>query len=108
MWCPSCRSQSLLMAVSDIGPVVRAERRGTPKIRYARSTANTRPDAIKTGTTWVARHKGATLLSDEQAFQLGRVLTERVAGVSSSYLEVEWPHEGHHRVLRWMSALETC
>jgi len=37
-----------------------------------------------TGATWIARHKGATLLSVEQAFELGRVLTERVAGASSS------------------------
>ncbi len=38
----------------------------------------------QTGATWIARHKGATLLSVEQAFELGRVLTERVApGVSS-------------------------
>lgn len=33
----------------------------------------------QTGATWIARHKGATLLSVEQAFELGRVLTERVA-----------------------------
>ena len=39
----------------------------------------------QTGATWIARHKGATLLSVQQAFELGRVLTERVAaGVSSS------------------------
>ena len=38
----------------------------------------------QTGATWIARHKGATLLSVEQAYEVGRVLTERVAGVSSS------------------------
>ena len=38
----------------------------------------------QTGASWISRHKGATLLSVEQAFELGRVLTERVAGVSSS------------------------
>lgn len=40
--------------------------------------------SAQTGATWIARHKGATLLPVEQAFELGRVLTERVAGVSSS------------------------
>lgn len=38
----------------------------------------------QTGATWIAKHKGATLLSVEQAFELGRVLTERVAGLSTS------------------------
>jgi hypothetical protein len=39
----------------------------------------------QTGARWIARHKGATLLSVEQAFELGRVLTERVApGVPGS------------------------
>lgn len=39
----------------------------------------------QTGAAWIAKHKGATLLSVEQAFELGRVLIERVApGVSSS------------------------
>lgn len=38
----------------------------------------------QTGASWITRHKGATLLSVEQAFELGRVLTERVSGVSSS------------------------
>ena len=38
----------------------------------------------QTGARWIARHKGATLLSVTEAFELGRVLTERVAGGSSS------------------------
>ena len=38
----------------------------------------------QTGASWITRHKEATLLSVEQAFELGRVLTERVAGVTSS------------------------
>ena len=38
----------------------------------------------QTGARWVARHNGASLLSVEQAFELGRVLTERVAPAVSS------------------------
>lgn len=33
----------------------------------------------KTGNEWIARHEGTTLLPVQQAFQVGRVLTERVA-----------------------------
>ena len=39
----------------------------------------------QTGAKWIARHTDARLLSVDEAFELGRVLTERVApGVSSS------------------------
>lgn len=33
----------------------------------------------QTGARWIGKHKGAALLTVEQAFELGRVLTERVA-----------------------------
>lgn len=33
----------------------------------------------ETGAKWIEEHEGATLLSVDQAFELGRVLTERVA-----------------------------
>jgi hypothetical protein len=33
----------------------------------------------ETGTQWVAEHDGTTLLPVETAFELGRLLTERVA-----------------------------
>src|SRR5258708_19931316 len=33
----------------------------------------------KTGDKWIAAHKGTTLVPVHQAFEVGRVLTERVA-----------------------------
>lgn len=38
----------------------------------------------QTGASWINRHEGATLLSVEQAYELGRVLTERVAPRTST------------------------
>src|SRR5713226_9640038 len=38
----------------------------------------------ESGSKWIAEHKNTTLLTVEQAFELGRVLTERVAPDGSS------------------------